>query len=296
MRRNQVLFSAACVAVFGLLTTRATADLIGTVDYSDTFTTNAYRVAGAWPVADVAAATVVENCHGNASRSWSYTTSTSPAGYPAFGSFATDSQIAAGYGYPGGNSAGSNTGITQSGGSYNDFGIAYDLRGNYVVQFDAVQTTDRIDVTTGSANDSIFSEHGLSVFFRTTGSGTEIGLYSLNVGEKITGLSSGISISKTWHNYAVQFNCDAGTIGVYTDRVLRGTIDLKSSDYSAYWNVVDSSTNDYVSVGGANAGAAVDILWTDNFQVGAAVPEPSSVILALSGLVGLLAYAWRKQK
>jgi hypothetical protein len=35
-----------------------------------------------------------------------------------------------------------------------------------------------------------------------------------------------------------------------------------------------------------------------NFQAGisAAVPEPHALILAAMGLVGLLAYAWRKRK
>ena len=33
-----------------------------------------------------------------------------------------------------------------------------------------------------------------------------------------------------------------------------------------------------------------------HLSVGAAVPEPSTLLLAAAGLAGLLAYAWRKRK
>jgi hypothetical protein len=36
--------------------------------------------------------------------------------------------------------------------------------------------------------------------------------------------------------------------------------------------------------------------FNQHLSVGAAVPEPSALLLAVAGLVGLLAYAWRKRK
>ena len=134
------------------------------------------------------------------------------------------------------------------------------------------------------------------MFFRKTGSTTEIGLYNASVGESNTGISSGVSAAHTWHNYAVRFNLAAGLLDIYTDQTLRGEVNLKTFDSGAYWNVVDASTNDYVSVGG-NSASGTGMLWTDNFQVGAPMtPEPSSMVILLTGLIGLLAYAWRKSQ
>lgn len=51
-----------------------------------------------------------------------------------------------------------------------------------------------------------------------------------------------------------------------------------------------------VSIWGDGAGAGVDYA-VDNIRLTrVAVPEPSSMVLALSAIAGLLAYAWRKQK
>ena len=36
--------------------------------------------------------------------------------------------------------------------------------------------------------------------------------------------------------------------------------------------------------------------YNQHVSLGAAVPEPSTLLLAAAGLVGLLAYAWRKRK
>ena len=52
---------------------------------------------------------------------------------------------------------------------------------------------------------------------------------------------------------------------------------------------------------GAVNGADLNIVLSDynqtlSVQAGAAVPEPSTLVLAAAGLAGLLAYAWRKRK
>src|SRR6185503_20276925 len=67
--------------------------------------------------------------------------------------------------YPGSSGAGSDFGFTQTGGGL-DYGINYGLRNNYVVQADAVQTPDRIDITSGPVPGTIFTQNSLSVFFR----------------------------------------------------------------------------------------------------------------------------------
>ena len=44
-----------------------------------------------------------------------------------------------------------------------------------------------------------------------------------------------------------------------------------------------------INAGGTNTVALISSPW-------AATPEPSALLLAASGLIGLLAYAWRKRK
>ncbi len=294
MSSKRILLAVATLTLVGWLVSDVRADgiavgsstLIGTLDYSDTFTTSAHggnsaRVDNQIPVVNLAAACVVENCYGNPTRSW-----TSVGGVlPTFGTFNTDATALNGYmTYPGSSNAGSNTGMTQAGGDA-DFGIAYDLRTKFVVQFDAVQTPGHIDIAIGSANNTTGSTSGLSVYFRPTGGANpSIGLYDIGVGEVDTGLSSGLSTYGAWHNYAVKFDLDAGLLDFYVDQVDRGQINLQTFDGGAFWSKVTTATNDYVIVGGTNGGTANPRLWTDNFQVGAPVPEPGA------GVAGLRAF------
>jgi hypothetical protein len=98
-----------------------------------------------------------------------------------------------------------------------------------------------------------------------------------------------------------------------------GSIDFGTQTYSVTATDLLSSTvitgssgfGFATTVDQANAGGSLDVLngaattittafkykWVDNVQVGSAeVPEPSSMALAASGLIGLLCYAWRKRK
>ncbi|HOD81966.1 MAG: Autotransporter-associated beta strand repeat protein [Planctomycetes bacterium ADurb.Bin126] len=239
--------------------------LIGTLDYSDTYTVSAYggnaaRVDNQWPLADPITARQVENTYGNPAQSWT-------AGPGVNASFNTDATVNPGvFGYSGGSGSGSATGMTQWGGGA-DFGLAYNLRNQFTVQYDAVQVNDRIDITAGSANNTIGSAQGISVFFRTGG----IGIYNSGVGETATGLATGIASSGTWHNYAVKFDLTSGLLDIYTDQVLRGQVNLHTFAGGAYWSKVTAATNDFVSVGSSN-GAGCDRQWTDNFQVGSDAP------------------------
>lgn len=281
---------ADCVAVGG-------SSLIGRLDYSDTFTTaanggNAARVDGQYPFVNAAGAAQVENCYGNASRSWTY----SADGTTRFGSINTDATASGGlYGYPGNSNAGSATGFTQCGGG-TDFGIAYGLRSKFAVQFDAVSLSDRCEISIGSQNDALAPANGLSVIFYAVGHGPDgylgqFGLYAANGGLAMTGLSSGLPETRSWNNLGAVFDLDAKTIAVYTNQVLRGTVDLNTFAGGAFLANLNSSSNAYVSIGGNDA----DRVWCDNFQVGSVVPEPATIYMLLSGIFGLVAYAWRKR-
>ncbi len=105
-------------------------------------------------------------------------------------------------------------------------------------------------------------------------------------------LSSGIATYGGWNNYAVDFNQAADTISIYTNQTL-----LKTLNLAVFAGGADANfSNAAVSVGGAGATTSVGILWTDNFQVGAAaVPEPSTAMLAGLSILGLAAVTWRRR-
>ena len=232
--------------------------LIEALDYSDSFTLTAKggnpgRLATANP--NIAPpGRDVESTYGHAPQEWTnnqWSLSYDPDAWPTAASP-----------YPGPSGAGSDTGITQRGGG-GDWGIDYGLRHDFVVQTDFVQTTDRVDITAGSARNTIGSANGLSVFFRTTGHGLpEVGLYAPGIGEVSTGLTSGIAGAGEWHNSAVRFNQVSRELEVFVDQVSRGVISLDTVAGGAFNTYIPS--NRAVSIGGAGG----DRTWCDNFQVG----------------------------
>ncbi len=74
----------------------------------------------------------------------------------------------------------------------------------------------------------------------------------------------------------------AKEIELYVNQASVGVINLNTFAGGIYANF----SNAYV---GAGAGLAVgeDRTWTDNFQVGAPVPEPTGALLSLMGLAGM---------
>ena len=207
----------------------------------------------------------VENSYGNPARSWT-------SGGWSINRDATVSANGAPYV---GSGAGTATGMTQTGGSSIDYGIEYGLSDRFVVQFDAYQALDRIDIGARSARDTIGGS-GLSVFIRPSGAATEIGLYN-GTSEINSGLTSGIAVN-TWHNYAVKFDNVNKTIEVFVDQVSRGSVNLATLNGGSH----NTISNAAVSVGGTTTFSR---LWTDNFQVGLP-PATSYNITATAGTGG----------
>jgi hypothetical protein len=259
--------------------------LIGVLDYSDTFTgTDAGGRPNRpyVPAVQPPAAYVVENTYGKPSVSFDI-----GSGF----SFAADSAGTPGLvngipPYPLGlapnaSGAGSATGFTQTGGSI-DYALPYGgLRTSYIVQVDAVQVGDRIDISSGSGP-GIFASQSLSVFFRGDGSGNASlfnGAIDTPIRSLIPTFNTGITGSGQWNNYAVRYDLPAHQIELFVNQNSVGLIDLTTFAGGIY----DNFSTAWVGAGGGLA-AGENRVWTDNFQVGAPVPEPSAAAMALMAL------------
>jgi hypothetical protein len=265
--------------------------LISALDYSDTFTgtdsggaPNRPYIAALQP----AAAYVVENTYGHPTVNFSTSTSPNIGGF----SIASDTAglVNGVPAYPGTSGAGSATGITQTGGGV-DYGVPFGFRTNYVVQVDAVTVGDRIDVSSG-AGYGIFGANSLSVFFRGDGSGNASlfnGVTDTPIRNFFPAFNTGITGAGQWNNYAVRFDTVNRQIELYVNQVSRQVINLDTFAGGIYANF----SNAIVGVGAGLAGGE-NRTWTDNFQVGAAIPEPGSALLAASSL-GLLVMRRRRK-
>ena len=242
---------------------------ISEVDYADSFTggINDRAADGTFPVGppnDLSGRSlVVEDCGDNPSRTWSN----------AAWSIVDDDSALDGLTrpYPGSSGRGSSTGFTQSLGHGREWGIRYGQRDDFVVQVDAVQTTDRITVTTGFTKDALADANGLTVIFRQDGTtiGPEVALYNPIVGEHDTGIDMAGVLAGEWHTYAVRFNLVDRVVTIYVDGTERGTVDLDTFRDGAFVPVLGWFTNQYVNVGFLNALGSEDPGWTDNFMIGA---------------------------
>ena len=278
-------FGASTLMGAGVMVGNST--LIGPLDYSDTFTgtadgsanPNRPYIAALQPPA----AYVVESNYGHPSTSFS----------GASFSFASDTAglVNGVPNYPGTSGTGSATGFTQTGGGV-DYGVAYGLRSEYIVQVDAVQVGDRIDISSG-ATTGIFSSNSLSVFFRGDGSGNASlfnGTLDTSIRSLMPAFSTGITGSGQWLNYAVRYDLPGQKIELYVNQISVGVIDLTTFAGGLYANFSNA-----VVGAGAGLAAGENRTWTDNFQVGAPVPEPSSAFLAVSSL-GLVMLRRRRQR
>ncbi len=242
--------------------------LIVNLDYSDTFTGTAAggiasRTWSVYPVPTEGLA--VENCYGNPQAQWTAS---------AWSINSDDNALPGVTSWPGGTGAGTATGMTQTGGVGNDWSIAYGLRNDFIVQMDAVQGLDRLDIWI-SATDSFFNAQALAVFFRGSdyaGGWGDIGIYHNK--EYDSGLKS-IALIGEWHNFAVHFMLDQMKLEIFTDEISLGVVDLAQL-------LPDTNiSNARVGYGWGSEGD--DRMWTDNFQVGSATgpgraskPDPAN--------------------
>jgi len=266
--------------------------LIGTLDYSDTFTGTDDGGAPSRPYQaqlQPAAAYVVENTYGHATQN--FHSPGQPAGVAEF-SIASDNLplqpglVNGSPNYPGTSGAGSASGFTQTGNSV-DYSLNYGLRSKYIVQMDAVTSGDRIDMGSMPATEGFGQPNAVTVFFRATGG---VSLYNATAGDHaVTGYDTGLRTGGKWHNYAVLFDQDAKTLQLYVDEQPKGLIDLNSFQGGAYANFSNAAVG-----GGGGLGGGENRTWTDNFQVGAvAAPEPTTI--GVIGLGAIFAFSRRRR-
>ena len=267
--------------------------LIATLDYSDTFTQTAQGGPPNRPetaALQPPAAYVVENTYGKPSVN--FQSQGLGAGSANF-SFASDGPglVDGVPAYPGSSGAGSATGITQTGGGL-DYGLPYGLRDEYIVQVDAVAVGDRIDITSGGIPGTIFQPNSLSIFFRGNGSGNASlynGTTDTPIQNEFPTFNTGITGRGQWHNYAVRFDRIDDEIELFVDEVSVGTIDLTTFAGGLYQEYSNAAVG-----AGSGLAAGENRTWTDNFQVGAPVPEPGVLALSLVPAVLLLRRDTRK--
>ena len=203
--------------------------------------------------------------------------------------------------------AGALSGMAQTGGGTWTLPNALGLD-NVIVQTDAIRTPDSaVQISALPSGDGVWDNYswstgGLTVDFNWNGGINLIKGYDpVDPGNSIwadSGLNSGIANpwplgpdppanpDAIWHNVAVNFNKPANSLGIYVDEVLLGTLDLTTFAGGIYQDY----SMEALGIGSRGLG------WADNTQIGSPVPEPSTVGLLLTGLLGLLACAWRKRK
>jgi hypothetical protein len=98
-------------------------------------------------------------------------------------------------------------------------------------------------------------------------------------------VSTGTLASASTHTLSLGFNDTAGTVSLIVD----GSSVASSA-------ITWGSTDRYLGVGRPSGGGASSVQF-DNLQLSAvSAPEPSSSIIMIAAMMGLLAYAWRKRR
>lgn len=298
-----VLLVASCVAYVGnahatVLPGSSTLIDGAKLDYADTF--NADKLGITWygnAFNDADGAYRVEYVYGNPQVNWRGAPSGTGDDYWGFPLMNSDGAASHGWSYATTGNSGAASGVA---GAIIEVSTAYSKRADYVVQGDMLMSSGgsvEIGSYARSANTwwggyGVTQPTNLGVIFKADGSIVLNGAAS-SPGEGTatnTGLTTGLGVNPTeWHNFAVGFNKPAHTLSLYVDETLRGTINTSLFAGGIY----DNWANGAIAFGGDGVHKA----WFDNLQVGgSAVPEPSTVVLCVTGMIGLLAYAWRKRK
>lgn len=118
--------------------------------------------------------------------------------------------------------------------------------------------------------------------------------------EEATGTTN---ITSGWHHVAMVYDQDTDDhVNLFVDYVQEGAIDYDDGDPTG---LIGGTSDLKIGLNGAgNLGfnGAIDYIRLSNVAldssqfVGAPIPEPSTIVLLATGLLGLLAYAWRKRK
>ena len=92
-------------------------------------------------------------------------------------------------------------------------------------------------------------------------------------------ITTGLPNDGQWHNYGALFDQSARTLQLFVDEQPKITLDLTTFAGGLYQNFSNAAVG-----GGSGLGGGQNRTWTDNFQVGAPIPEPASLMLLLCGL------------
>jgi len=266
-------------------------ELIETLDYADTFTTNDVRTDGFYGD-NANGAYNVEDLEGNPLTTWTPQTVFS---FNTPASSTNPDLLGAATG-----NGGAATGFAQSGGG--DFSFAYGLRSNYVVQLDGILPADRLDISSlPNAGDTIFTAQSLSVFFRLDSTAGQphpafpegglpgMGVYNGSVETAVTDAGGHYILTgvddANWHKFAVNFDQLDNSLRLYVDGNLRATLDLATFGGGVYQDYLNGAV-------GAGGGAGA-VFWVDNFKVGsAAAPPVEAARLTVSAQGGSVVISW----
>lgn len=110
----------------------------------------------------------------------------------------------------------------------------------------------------------------------------------------ITTCPAGTMLPNVWEQFSVVFDLDA-TDQTKVVRVYKGTTEV-GVNFASAPAPTSFLNNSVFAIGAGIAGGFPYTGSMDNFKIEGTVPEPGTVVLLATGLIGLLCYAWRKRK
>lgn len=110
----------------------------------------------------------------------------------------------------------------------------------------------------------------------------------------VTTCPAGTMLPNVWEQYSVVFDLDATDLTKVV-RVYKGTAEVGVNNASAA-APASFLSNSVFAIGAGVAGGYPYTGLIDNFKIEGTAPEPGTLILVATGLLGLLSYAWRRRK